>query len=75
MSEGVHKIRDLRKELRQAFADYVYSEGCTCCQNTEKHDAAAARLGKLLRVTPYADGSGYDFTKYRSQSAKPGVET
>lgn len=54
------------KELRNAFADYVRSEGCSCCQDTKKHDKAARRLGTLLRVEPYADGSGFDFTKYRT---------
>jgi hypothetical protein len=55
------------KELRNALADYIASEGCSCCQNTEAHDAAADRLGKLLRVKRYEDDSGYDFYSYRTQ--------
>ena len=26
-----------RKELRAAVADYMSSEGCSCCQNVEAH--------------------------------------
>ena len=49
------------KQIRQALADYIRSEGCSCCQDREVHMKAAARLGKLLRVPHYEDGSGYDF--------------
>jgi hypothetical protein len=55
-----------RDELRRAFAEYVASEGCSCCRNQEAHDIAAARIGKLLRVPKYEDGSGYDFWRYRA---------
>lgn len=72
MSEGTHKIRDLRKQIREAFADYVVSEGCSCCRNHEAHDAAEAVLGKLLRVSKYPDGSGYDFYKYCSTNKPEG---
>jgi len=63
-------VTRLRREIRSAFAEYVYSEGCDCCSDVKRHDAAAARLGKLLRVEPYADGSGYDFSKYRDVGEK-----
>ena len=52
--------------IREALADYIASEGCSCCRNEEAHTAAARRLGKLLNVKPYDDGSGYDFWRYRS---------
>lgn len=55
------------QKIRQAFADYVASEGCSCCQNIEAHTEAAAKLGKLLHVDPYEDGSGYDFRRYRTR--------
>ncbi len=60
------KLRAFRNEVRKAFADYFASEGCSCCQNVEEHDAAKEKLGKLLRVKKYSDGIGYDFRKYRS---------
>lgn len=54
------------RELRKALADYMNSEGCSCCRGPA-HEANAARLAKLLRVPKYADGSGYNFAKYRSK--------
>ena len=59
-----------RKELnaiRTAVADYMRSEGCGCCSDYEKHQADRARLGKLLKVPMYDDGSGHDFCKFRSE--------
>lgn len=53
-------------EIRKAVADYMRSEGCTCCQDYDAHKEHAARLGKLLRVPKYKDGSGYDFSKYQT---------
>lgn len=38
------------KALRTAVADYMQSEGCSCCQNIEAHNAAEAVLAKLLKV-------------------------
>lgn len=55
------------KEVRQAIADYMQSEGCTCCRDIEAHEKHSARLGKLLRVPKYSDGSGYDFRKFVSK--------
>lgn len=54
------------KEIRQAVADYIRSEGCSCCRDEKAHKRHEARLGKLLRVPKYQDGSGYDFSKFRS---------
>ena len=54
-----------KADVRAALAEYVYSEGCSCCQDRDAHAAAAAKLGKLLGVAKYVDGSGYDFTRYR----------
>jgi hypothetical protein len=54
-------------EIRKAFADYKYSEGCSCCQNTEAHAEAEKRLAKLLKVPMYKDRSGYDFEKFRAK--------
>lgn len=61
------KTAELRKQLRAALADYMYSEGCSCCQDIEAHKKHEDVLGKLLNVPKYKDGSGYDFSKYRSK--------
>jgi len=61
-------IVKLRKQLRAALADYMYSEGCSCCRDDEDHEVNAERLGKLLNVPKYSDGSGRDFSKYRKES-------
>ncbi len=55
-----------RKEIRTAIADYIRSEGCSCCQGSD-HDEHTAIIAKLLKVRKYKDGSGYDFSKYRTK--------
>lgn len=60
-------LRQFKKELRQAVADYMQSEGCSCCQNIEDHRENKKRLAKLLNVPMYSDKSGYNFTKYKSK--------
>lgn len=54
------------EKIRRAFADYVFSEGCSCCRNTEVHEEAATELAELLDVPRYDDGSGFDFTRFRT---------
>lgn len=50
--------------IRQAVADYMRSEGCSCCRNIEAHEEAKRKLAGLLNVPMYDDGSGYDFNKF-----------
>jgi hypothetical protein len=57
----------LLEEIRQAFADYYASEGCSCCQDIEPHEKASLRLGELLGAKMYEDGSGVDWYAYRSK--------
>lgn len=57
-----------RKELRTAVADYMRAEGCSCCRDTEGHEKAKERIAKLLKVPRYSDGSGYDFSKFRTKA-------
>ncbi len=59
MSKKVQKIRE-------AVADYMYSEGCCCCQ-LDAHKDHAARLAKLLDVPAYDDDSGYNFSLFYSK--------
>ncbi len=59
----------LLKQIRQALADYMRSEGCRCCQNVDEHDKAAVRLAKLLKVEKYKDG-GYNFLMYSTKEVE-----
>lgn len=58
------------REIRRAIADYIWSEGCSCCQATDRHNDAAMRIAKLLHVPTYQDGSGYDFGKFRTKKPR-----
>lgn len=49
-----------RAEVRKAVAQYIKSEGCSCCEGPD-HDEHKNALGKLLGVKKYKGGSGYDF--------------
>ncbi len=66
--------RKERADIRQLIADYMRSEGCSCCRDTEAHEKHAAALGKALGVQKYSDGSGYDFARYRSEQAALNAE-
>lgn len=55
-----------RAEIRRLIADYMRSEGCSCCQDLEAHARHAEALAKVLKVRKYDDGSGYNFAHYRS---------
>lgn len=54
-------------EIRRAVADYMRSEGCGCCSDRDAHDQHKERLGKMLKVPRYSDGSGFDFAKFRTK--------
>lgn len=56
-----------KKEMKQAIADYMRSEGCSCCRGDD-HSDHKVRIAKLLNVPKYSDGSGYDFRKYESKN-------
>lgn len=61
------QLREFKKALREAVANYMYSEGCSCCRDIEKHKLHKEALAKLLGVKKYPDGSGYDFNKFRTK--------
>lgn len=56
--------------IRQAVADYMWSEGCSCCQNVTAHDEARRILAGLLDVPMYDDASGYDFNQFATDRVK-----
>jgi len=53
-------------EVRRLVADYMASEGCSCCRSIDKHRENTEALGKLLKVKPYSDGSGFNFAPFRT---------
>ena len=55
--------------VRQAVAEYMYSEGCSCCRDIDAHEVNKKRLAELLNVPLYSDGSGYDFSLFRINAA------
>ncbi len=57
-----------RDALRRAVADYMQSEGCSCCQDTDAHKLHREALAKLLGVRKRHDY--YDFSKYRTKVKK-----
>ena len=66
----IHTTKDLHEsiankerliEAKKAFSDYVKSEGCSCCRDSEAHEKAAAKIAAALGFEKYADGSGFDF--------------
>ena len=59
-----------RAKLRRLIADYMESEGCSCCQNVDMHNAAKKALAMVLTVPAYQDGSGYDFSPFKTRPVK-----
>ncbi len=54
--------------IRQAVADYMRSEGCSCCEIIDDHEEHKQKLAELLKVPPYDDLSGFDFGKFESDT-------
>lgn len=63
-------MKDLKK-IRQAVADLISAEGCSCCRADERYDEAKERLAKLLKVPHFKDHSGYNFWLFRTIGKKP----
>ena len=57
----------LKTKVREAVANYIRSEGCSCCQDVDGHVKHGAELAKLLDVPMYSDKSGYDFGQFESK--------
>ncbi len=62
------------EEVRQAIAEYMYSEGCSCCRDIDAHEVNKKRLAELLNVPLYSDGSGYDFSLFRLSASQQSVQ-
>jgi hypothetical protein len=61
------QLSDFIAEVRENIANYMLSEGCSCCQDREKHEENKKKLAKLLDVPPYDDNSGYNFFQFKTQ--------
>jgi hypothetical protein len=66
MSEGSDR-RVKVKDVRTLIADYMSSEGCSCCRSVDRHAEVKKVLAELLDVPMYKDGSGYDFGRFESK--------
>lgn len=66
-------LANFKTALREAVANYMYSEGCSCCQGDD-HGAHKAALAELLSVPQYPDGSGYNFYSFRSIAKAEGTK-
>lgn len=51
-------------------ADLICSSGCSCCRDDEVWYATIEKFAKALGVPKYEDGSGRNFTKFRSPNSK-----
>lgn len=67
LSKGSLKMAKFKEQIRQAIADYMATEGCSCCQDTDGHNEVKKKLAKMLNVPMYSDKSGYDFYKFKSK--------
>ena len=67
MNNPQSEVKCKRKEFRRLVADYMQSEGCSCCRNEEAHDIAKEALAKMLQVPRYSDNSGYNFNKFATE--------
>ena len=72
MAKQQGKATRTTAEIRTAMADYMRAEGCSCCRDFDAHEQAAKRLAKLLRVPKYKDGSGHDWSKFRTKKPQLG---
>lgn len=62
-----HKYTVRTATIRRAIADYIWSEGCSCCEDTDMHKEHEKHLALLLSVPMYRDKSGYNFCKFKSK--------
>lgn len=60
---------DMQK-VRQAIADYMRTEGCSCCRDYDGHIQNRKKLALLLDVPEHPEEDDYyDFSGYRSDES------
>jgi hypothetical protein len=57
------------EEIKEQFALYIRSEGCSCCRDDIPHKEAEDRLGELLGFPRYKDDSGYNFSEDKGEKS------
>lgn len=67
---GKGKATYFTRAIRNAIADYMRTEGCSCCRDIAGHEKNKERIAKLLHVPKYKDGSGYDFNRFSTDPIK-----
>jgi len=55
--------------IREAIANYMGSEGCSCCE-LNNHNKHGNKIAELLNVPKYEDDSGYDFGKFEGKDSE-----
>ena len=53
-------------EIREMIANYMRSEGCSCCRG-DRHAHNKNALAMALCVPKFDDDSGYDFDKFATK--------
>lgn len=62
--EQLVDFEEFKEKVRTAVANYMRSEGCSCCRDRDAHERHEAELAKLLDVPAYDDNSGFDFYQF-----------
>lgn len=60
------KRRATVAQIREAVANFLAEEGCSCCRGRD-YDERKAKLAELLDVQAFTDGSGHDFGFYQTK--------
>lgn len=58
------------ESIRRLVADYMYSEGCSCCRGSD-HEKHKEHIALTLRVPQFKDKSGWNFYKFRTARKRP----
>ena len=62
-----HEPRGDVATIRTAVADYMRSEGCACCRDTDAHEVHRRRLAELLHVPGHPEQPEWnDFSPYET---------
>ena len=60
-------LEEFKKLVRELIANYMRSEGCSCCQDIEEHADVKRRLGELLDCGKYDGEDNYNFYQYATK--------
>jgi len=60
-------VEEFKKEVRELIANYMRSEGCSCCSDSEAHYINKKLLGELLDCGKYDGEDDYNFHQYATK--------